>query len=112
MLNYTDKNTIARIIVSAITSINMIILAFGGEAIAISDSTLYLVSSIIAFVITVGYAIYKNNPTSTFGMLCKRIKGYVKEYGIDEVYRVIIEALKENFNDEDDDPEDDEVLPQ
>lgn len=109
----TDKNSVIRMIVSALTSINLIVVAFGGQAITISDNVLYLIASVIAFVVTVGIAIYKNNATSKFGMLCKKIKTYVKKYGVEQIYVVVMDALYANFSEpSDEDPRDDEVLPQ
>lgn len=101
MMKFTDKNSVIRMIAAAITTINMVICAFGGEAIAISDNTIYLIGSTVATIVAVGIAVYKNNSTSAFGKLCKTIKSYVNTHGIEEVFETVINALQENFAEED-----------
>ncbi len=75
----TNRNSIIRMIASALAVINMVVVTFGGDAISIADDKIYAVASVIALVITVAVGVYKNNATRLFGGLCRTIKEYVNQ---------------------------------
>lgn len=103
----TNRNSIIRFITTALAVINMITVAFGGDAIAIADDKLYVIASSIALVVTVCIVAYKHNATTPLGCLTRHAYDLAKEHGADAIYEVIFDALEE-FAEED--PEDDEIV--
>lgn len=105
MFKCMDRATITRVILAIIGIINMIAVGFGFEAIELSDEKIYVIASAIYLVGSCGWAIYKNNPTSEFGLACQRLKEICKKYEVGEV----LEKLLETFPcDEEDDKDDEE----
>lgn len=103
----TNRNSIIRFVTTALAVINMIIVAFGGDTVAIADDKLYIIASIIALVITVSVAVYKNNATTPLGCLMRDIYDLAKKHGASEIYEVLTASLVEFCES---DPADDENI--
>lgn len=96
----TNRNSIIRGIVTALAVINMIIIEFGGNEIAISDSRIYLVGSALALIVTAFLAWYKHNATTPLGCLVRRMYDLAKKHGYQEIYEVVIVALEDFVGEE------------
>lgn len=104
MIKCMDKATITRLILAVLGIVNIIVVALGHEAIELTEDKLYIISSIVYLIASCGWAIYKNNPTSEFGLACQRLKEICSKYEVGEV----IEALLDKFPIEEPEDEDDE----
>lgn len=103
-----DRATITRVILAIIGIINMIAVGFGFEAIELSDEKIYVIASAIYLVVSCAWAIYKNNPTSEFGILCQRVKEICKKYEVGEVLEKLLETFPCDEEEEDEDDEEEE----
>lgn len=93
------KGAIVRFILWALGIVNGVLVTFGVHTIPVNNDIVNIVGSVIFLVVTGFYAWYKNNPTSEFGLLCKRLKSVCEEHGADAVLEYILEEF-ENYDEE------------
>lgn len=96
-LNCMEKNDIARVLTAGVGLLNATLVILHCNPVAVSDTVIYGIASVLALLIPSAIAIYKNNSTSSFGLFCKRVKEACKKYGFDTVLSHMLEELLEKF---------------
>lgn len=102
------QGAIVRFILWALGVLNGTLVAFGVHTIPVNDDIINIIGAIIFMVATGLYAWYKNNPTSEFGLVCKRIKAICEEHGAEAVLEVILEEFN-NYDAEHEEGDEDET---
>lgn len=97
-IKYFNKTTWFNIIATVLTSVNMCLIALGANPIVVNDNVLGVVASIIVMIVSVGYGVYKNNPTSPLGQFFVTAKKCGKKYGMVEVLEALLVALEDFAN--------------
>ena len=95
----TNRDSVIRMVTTAIAVINAVLVMLGVDAISVADHTVYVIASGVALIVTVVIAVYKHNATSPLGCLIRKIYDLANKYGIEAIYEVIISALEEFLED-------------